>query len=90
MSDVKDLIAELVASLEKLVQASGGSAENAYRAVHAAAQLALQEGRLVQYANGVLPGAGQGAILSVNGVDVQLIGGRVIDGVVYLGSFVAL
>jgi len=31
-----------------------------------------------------------GAILEVNGVKVQLIGGRVMNGVVELGSFVGL
>ena len=41
-------------------------------------------------ANGILPGNGLGAVLNVNGVNVQLIGGRVINGVVELGSFVGL
>lgn len=51
---------------------------------------ALTEGRIVAGPNGILPGKGLGAILEVNGVKVQLIGGRVMNGVVELGSFVGL
>lgn len=36
------------------------------------------------------PGAGNGAILNVNGVNIQLIGGRIIDRVVQIGSFVGV
>jgi len=70
------------------VRASGGSAENAYQAVQEAANQALRAGLLKPGANGVLPGVGGGAVLNVNGVNVQLIGGRVMDGVVHIGSFV--
>jgi RHS repeat-associated protein len=77
-------------NLEGLVRASGGSAEAGYGAVQNAANEALRSGLLTPGANGVLPGAGAGAVLTVNGVNVQLIGGRVIDGVVKLGSFVGL
>ena len=59
----------------------------AYRSVLEAANEALRNGVLKPGANGILPSASQGAILQVNGVNVQLIGGRVIDGVVHLGSF---
>jgi hypothetical protein len=76
--------------VEALVRASGGSELNALRAMQTAANQALVEGRIVAGANGILPGNGLGAILNVNGVNVQLIGGRVIDGVVELGSFVGL
>lgn len=77
-------------NLQGLVRASGGSAEAAYGAVQNAANVALRSGLLRPGANGVLPGAGAGAVLNVNGVNVQLIGGRVIDGVVQIGSFVGL
>ena len=75
--------------MEGLVRASG-SELNALRGVQAAANEALAAGRLVPGANGILPGNGLGAILNVNGVNVQLIGGRVMNGVVELGSFVGL
>lgn len=76
--------------LEGLVRASGGSELTALRAVQAAANQALAEGRIVAGTNGILPANGLGAILNVNGVNVQLIGGRVMNGVVELGSFVGL
>jgi hypothetical protein len=50
----------------------------------------LAEGRLIAGPNGILPGNGLGAVLNVNGVNVQLIGGRIMNGVVELGSFVGL
>ena len=75
--------------LAALVNASG-SELNALRGVQAAANQALAEGRLVAGPNGILPGNGFGAILNVNGVNVQLIGGRIMNGVVELGSFVGL
>ena len=77
-------------NLEDLVRASGGSELNALRSVQAAANQALAKGILAPGANGVLPGAGAGAVLNVNGVSVQLIGGRVINGRVELGSFLGL
>ena len=72
-----------------LIRASG-SELNALRGIQAAANQALAEGRLVAGANGILPGNGLGAVLNVNGVNVQLIGGRIINGVVELASFVGL
>jgi hypothetical protein len=75
-------------NLEGLVRASGGSPEAAYTAVQQAANQALRGGVLKAGPNGVLPGGGAGAILNVNGVSVQLIGGFIKDGVVYIGSFV--
>jgi RHS repeat-associated protein len=77
-------------NLDNLISASGGSANIAYNAVQQAANQALREGRLVVGPNGVLPGNGAGAVLNINGVSIQLIGGRVIDGVVHIGSFVGL
>jgi len=77
-------------NLDELVRASGGSAESAYTAVQQAANQALKDGLLTPGANGVLPGAGAGVVLDVNGVSVQLIGGRVTDEVVHIGSFVGM
>lgn len=77
-------------NLEGLVHASGGSAEAAYRGVQQAANEALRTGAVRSGANGILPGAGRGAVLNINGVNVQLIGGRVINGEVRLGSFVGV
>lgn len=77
-------------NLDGLVRASGGSTEGAFNAVQQAANQALKDGLLTPGANGVLPGAGAGAILNVNGVNVQMIGGRVIDGAVHIGSFIGL
>jgi hypothetical protein len=58
--------------------------------VQAAANQALAEGRVVAGQNGILPGNALGAVLNVNGVNVQLIGARIMNGVVELGSFVGL
>jgi RHS repeat-associated protein len=77
-------------NLDALIRASGGSAEAAYNAVQQAANQALRSGLLSPGPNGVLPGAGAGAILNVNGTSIQLIGGRVMNGVVQIGSFVGL
>ncbi len=75
--------------LAALVRASG-SELGALRAVQAAANRALAEGRIVPGPNGILPGNGLGAVLDVNGVRVQLIGGRVVNGLVELGSFLGM
>lgn len=74
-------------NLDALVTASGGSQANAFNAVQDAANAALREGRLTVGPNGVLPGGQAGAILNVNGVNVQLVGGRVINGEAQIGSF---
>jgi hypothetical protein len=73
--------------LDDLVKVSGGSQTNAFNAVQDAANTALKEGRLSVGPNGVLPGGQAGAILNVNGVNVQLVGGRIINGEVQIGSF---
>jgi len=73
--------------LDDLVLASGGSQQAAYLAVQDAANAALRAGELVVGRNGVLPGGQLGAVLNVNGVKVQLVGGRVINGQVEIGSF---
>lgn len=46
--------------------------------------------RLEGLEKGILKGAGEGAILNINGVNVQMIGGRIMDGVVHIDSFVGL
>ena len=76
-------------NLAALVEASG-SELNALRAVQVAANRALAEGRLVAGPNGVLPGNGLGAVLTVNGVNIRLIGGRIVNGVVEIGSIEGL
>jgi len=73
--------------LEPLLAAFNGSRENAFDAVQQAANQALRDGRLVAGPNGVLPGGRVGAILDVSGVQVQLVGGRVMNGEVQIGSF---
>ena len=90
LNQIAHVFPRLEKGLEGLVRASGGSQLDALRAVQASANQALAEGTLVAGANGVLPGNGLGAILSVNGVNVQLIGGRVMNGAGELGSFVGL
>lgn len=72
--------------LDPLVQASGSEAR-AYDAVQRAANQALKDGRLKPDSNGILPGGSAGEVLNVNGVNVQLVGGRVVEGEVRIGSF---
>ncbi|HET9049227.1 MAG TPA: RHS repeat-associated core domain-containing protein [Chiayiivirga sp.] len=72
--------------LDVLVDASGGSREKAFAGLQDAANKALANGQLVPGANEILPGGQSGAILKVNGVDVQLVGGRVNGEVVEIGS----
>jgi hypothetical protein len=74
-------------NLDDLVKASEGSQANAFTAVQDAANAALREGRLTVGLNGVLPGGQAGAVLNINGVNVQLVGGRVVNGEVQIGSF---
>jgi len=76
-------------NLAALVEASG-SELNSLRAVQVAANRALAEGRLVAGPNGVLPGNGLGAVLTVNGVNLRLIGCRIVNGVVEIGSIEGL
>jgi RHS repeat-associated protein len=72
--------------LDALVDASGGSREKAFAGLQDAANQALAAGQLKPGPNGILPGGQAGAILTVNGVDVQLVGGRVNGDVVDIGS----
>jgi filamentous hemagglutinin len=74
-------------NLNDLVKASGGSQVNAFNAVQDAANAAFREGRLTVGPNGMLPGGQAGMVLNVNGVNVQLVGGRIINGEVQIGSF---
>jgi RHS repeat-associated protein len=71
--------------LEGFVKAQGGR-EKAFEAIQAGANKALAEGKLVPGPNGVLPSGNAGHIIDVAGTQIRLIGGRVIDGVVEIGS----
>ena len=62
-----------------------GSQVNAFKAVEDAANRALKNGTLTPGADGVLPRIG--SIINVGGMDVRLIGGRILDGKVILSSF---
>jgi hypothetical protein len=90
LNQISHVFPRVEKGMEALVKASGGSELSALRGIQAAANRALAQGRIIAGPNGILPGKGLGAILSVNGVNIQLIGGRVINGVVELGSFVGL
>ena len=48
---------------------------------------AFKAGLLTPGADGVLPKGDNGTIICVEGVDVRLIGGRVMDGTVHIGTF---
>jgi hypothetical protein len=76
-------------NLEALVRASG-SVEEAFNAATRAANQALKDGLLAPDAVGILPGGGAGAILNVNGVKVQMVGGRVMNGEVRISTLVGL
>lgn len=65
--------------LDALLAANGGSPERAFEALQEAANNALAAGLIKPMTNGVLPGGQAGAILNVNGIQVQLVGGK-IDG----------
>lgn len=66
-------------ALESLVE-KFGSQEKAFEAVEAAANKALKEGKLDVFPHGILPSSNSGNVIKVEGMDVRLIGGRVING----------
>ncbi|WP_239014657.1 RHS repeat-associated core domain-containing protein [Archangium violaceum] len=72
-------------ALDAFVKAHG-SRERAFLAIHEAANKALQEGKIVPGPNGMLPLGNAGPVIDVAGTQIRLIGGRVIDGVLYVGS----
>jgi len=72
-------------ALDGFVKAQGGQ-QKAFQAIQSAANKALAEGKLVPGPNGVLPSGNAGPIIDVAGTQIRLIGGRVIDGVVEIGS----
>ncbi len=72
-------------ALEEFVKAQGGQ-QQAFQAIQNAANQALKEGKLVVGPNGILPRGNAGNIINVAGTQIRLIGGRVIDGVVQIGS----
>jgi hypothetical protein len=72
-------------ALDDLVKAHGGESE-AFRAIEHAANKALAKGKLSIQSNGVLPGKDAANIIDVNGIPVKIIGGRVENGTVRIGS----
>jgi Pretoxin HINT domain len=70
--------------MDDLVASFGGNQVTAFRAIETAANQALAAGRLAVGPNGVMPAAG--SILNVNGMMVQLSGGRVYNGTVAISS----
>jgi hypothetical protein len=64
-----------------------GSEEKALNAVQKAANKALKEKKLNPDRNGILPNSDNGDIIDVQGIKVQLIGGKVIGDEVILSSF---
>ena len=73
-------------NLGDLVQKFGSEAD-AFNAVDEAAQSAFKAGQLAPNVNGILPKGDLGHIINVGGMNVRLIGGRVIDGRVFISSF---
>jgi len=73
-------------SLEGLVR-KFGSEEKAYSAVQKAANSALKQGKLTPNTNGILPNGNNGNIITVGGMPVRLIGGKVDNGKVIISSF---
>jgi hypothetical protein len=71
--------------LDDFVQASGGR-EQAFGRIQDAANAALQNGQLNVGPNGILPSGNAGNIIDVGGVQIRLIGGRVINGIVQIAS----
>ncbi len=66
-------------ALESLVE-TFGSQEKAFEAVEAAANKALKEGKLDVFSKGILPSGNCGNIIKIGGMEVRLIGGRIING----------
>ena len=61
-----------------------GSEEKAFIAVEKVANKALEAGELVPNAKGILPSIGK--VLNVDGINVQMIGGKVVNGKVIISS----
>ena len=61
-----------------------GSEEKAFIAVEKVANKALEAGELVPNAKGILPSVGK--VLNVDGINVQMIGGKVVNGKVIISS----
>ena len=85
-SKIEHIFGNASHNLDALLDVSGGSRQAAFDALQTAANRALANGELKPSSNGVLPGSQSGAVLNVNGVDVQMVGGRVVDDTVELGS----
>jgi len=61
-----------------------GSEEKAFIAVEKVANQALEAGELAPNAKGILPSVGK--VLNVDGINVQMIGGKVVNGKVIISS----
>jgi hypothetical protein len=72
-------------ALDDFVRASGGR-ERALLRIQEAADAALRDGLIKPGPGGVLPVGNDGFILNVGGIQVRLIGGRVVDGRVEISS----
>ncbi|MBP1221903.1 DUF6443 domain-containing protein [Flavobacterium sp. 1355] len=72
--------------LDSFVQ-KAGSEDKAYNAVQNAANEALANGELSQNSKGILPNGDKGNIITVNGMQIRLIGGRVSGDKVIISSF---
>jgi len=72
-------------ALDDFVRASGGR-EQAFSRIQQAANAAVRDGLLKPGPGGRLPLGDDGPIISVGGTQVRLIGGRVIDGRVDIGT----
>jgi hypothetical protein len=72
-------------ALDDFVRASGGR-EQAFSRIQEAADAALRDGLLKPGPDGRLPVGNAGTIIDVGGTQIRLIGGRVIDGRVDIGT----
>jgi hypothetical protein len=72
-------------AIDDFVKAQGDK-KKALTAIQNASNKALSERRIVTGRNGVLPSGDAGPIIDFGGTQIRLIGGRVIDGAVEIGS----
>ena len=71
--------------LDDFVRESGGE-EAAYYRIQDAANRALEQGKLAVGPEGILPGGNLGNVIDVGGTPIRLIGGKVHEGSVLIGS----
>ena len=73
--------------LDSFLEHYNGSKEDAFNAIQKAANEALEAGQLRPDQFGILPRGDNGYIIRVGGMDVRLIGGKVVGKTVFLSSF---